>query len=298
MKILNKFFYNTWNIGFIENSTIGILNSIDSNIKVHWLKHPYKDRFFADPFILSVKDDFILVLVEEFPYYNKKGVISLLKVDRKTYALIEKKEVLKQPFHMSYPFIMRKDSGEIWVAPESSQSGNLYYYSINPDSMMLENQKLLVPEPLLDSTIVEYNDMWWLFCTKRGSASNKDLHIFYSKKPEGPWTAHTANPVVKSAATARPAGYLLKDGSTLYRLVQKCDKRYGEAVNVTRVDVLSTTEFKETFIKELRLQNDIYSNGFHTLNELDGLVVVDGNRKRFAPLRKIVYEFRNKFNTK
>ena len=187
MGVVNRLTYHTWNIGFVEADVKDIVTNNTTQVNVHWVKHPYKDRFFADPFILSVDEKEIKVLVEDFPYYDKRGMISLLTIDRKTYELLEKKVILRQPYHMSYPFIMRKSNGELWVAPEASMSGNLYYYSINPDTMMLENQRVLVPEPLLDSTIVEHDGHWWLFCTKRGEDSNTNLYIYYAESPEGPW---------------------------------------------------------------------------------------------------------------
>ena len=292
--MLKKLYYHTWNIGFVEVDVKNIVASSTEQVDVHWLKHPYKDRFFADPFILSFDDNVISVLVEDYPYYDKRGMISLLTIDRKTYTLLGKKVVLKQPYHMSYPFIMRKENGEVWVAPEASQSGNLFYYTINSESQLLENQKVLLPEPLLDSTIVNYEGLWWLFCTKRGVYSNKDLFIYYAEQPEGPWTAHAKNPVVRDSAMARPAGYVIKAGADLYRVIQKCDQYYGEAVNVSKIVRLTTTEFDEVFVKELRAQKDEYSNNFHTINGLEGITVVDGIKIQFAPLRRVIYEIRNK----
>lgn len=294
MFFIDKAYYHTWNIGFVELSPKDIVKSDSTQIPVHWVKHSYKDRFFADPFILSVDEKEIRVLVEDFPYYDKRGVISLLTIDRKTYTLLKKKVVLKQPFHMSYPFILRKDNGDIWVAPEASQSGNLYYYLMNQRSAMLENQRLLINEPLLDSTIVEYNGQWWLFCTKRGDASNRDLFIYYSDAPEGPWVPHAKNPVISDMAMARPAGYLVKDGEVLYRVIQKCDCHYGEAINITKVMKLSTIEYEEVFVKELRAQKDEYDHSFHTINGFGNITVVDGVRMQFAPTRRVIYEIWNK----
>jgi len=292
--ILEKIYYHTWNIGFVEEDVRDIVMGDATRVNVHWLQHHYKDRFFADPFILTADDSTISVLVEDFPYYDKLGKISLLTIDRNTYSLIDRKVILSQPFHMSYPFIMRKNNDAIWVAPESSQSGNLYCYSINQNTMALGNRQLLLSEPALDSTIVEYDGHWWLFCTKRGEASNKDLYIYYSDTPKGPWTAHSENPVVRDAASARPAGSFIKVGDALYRVIQKCDRHYGEAINVTQINKLSPTEFRETFIKELKAQPDEYSESFHTINGFGDLTVVDGVRLQFAPIRRIVYEIRNK----
>ena len=292
MNPLGKRYYHTWNIGFVERSINDILLSDDNEVKVNWVKHSYKDRFFADPFILSADDKIIKVLVEDFPYYDKRGMISLLTIDRKTYELIDKKVVLKQPFHMSYPFIMKKN-GEVWVAPEASMSGKLYRYFINPSTGMLDNQTILLDEPVLDSTIIEYNGKYWLFCTKKGIASNKDLFIYYSGKPEGPWSSHKRNPVVSDAAMARPAGNMVIIDNVIYRVVQKCDLSYGEAINVTRIEKLSEEEFSEVFIKEIRAQKDKYSNGFHTINGMENICVVDGIKKDFAPFRRIYFEICN-----
>lgn len=300
MNIFNRICYHTWNIGFIENDIPSVILGGETKVRVKWVKHKYKDRFFADPFILSIDDRVIKVLVEDYPYYNKVGQISLLTVDRKTYELIDRKEILKQPFHMSYPFIQRLDSGDFWVAPEASMSGKLYRYTMNSVSETLENQTLLLDEPALDSTIIEYKGKYWLFCTKRGMASNRDLYIYYSDMPEGPWTPHKCNPVLSDAKTARPAGYMINIDGAIYRVTQKCDKHYGEAINITKVSVLNETEFKEIFVKELRAQKDNYSECFHTINSISGgnICVVDGVRKDFRPIRRIWYELRNKLHIK
>lgn len=191
MNLKERISYHTWNIGFIEENINNVITSDNENFHVNWVKHNYKDRFFADPFILSINDSSIEVLVEDFPYFDKIGMISLLKIDRKSYELLDRKVILKQPYHMSYPFIQRKKDGSInWVAPEASMSGELYRYSYNPDAKRLEEQVQLVNEPLLDSTIVEFQGRYWLFCTKRGADSNSKLYIYYSSAPEGPWKSH------------------------------------------------------------------------------------------------------------
>lgn len=294
MNLFNKLYYNTWNIGFVERSIEDIVLSKDTVVNVHWVKHNYKDRFFADPFILSVDENVIKVLVEDFPYYDKKGIISLLIINRRDYTLIDRVEILRQPFHMSYPFIQRNKKGEIWVAPEASMSGNLYRYSINAESYKLENQTVLLPEPVLDSTIIEFDNRYWLFCTKRGNDSNEKLYIYYSQQPEGPWIAHKKNPVLSNAAMARPAGYLIKINAELYRVIQKCDKHYGEAINISKIEKLTDVDFKETFIKELRAQVCDYSQSFHTINGFGNICVVDGVKRTFSPLRRIIYEIQNK----
>lgn len=294
MRVLSKLYYHTWNIGFIEQSIESVVTSKGSTFPVHWVKHNYKNRFFADPFLLSADDKYLRVLVEDFPYYHKKGMISLLTIDRKTYNLLERKVILGQPFHMSYPFIMRDNCGNVkWVAPEASMSGKLYRYTINPNTHLLENKEVLVPEPLLDSTIVGYNGRYWLFCTRRGTDSNKKLYIYHSLHPEGPWAEHDKNPTVNDASMARPAGYVINVDGDLYRVIQKCDKHYGETINISKIDILTENEFKEHFVKTIKAQHDEYSYSFHTINGLDNICVVDGVRIDFQPFRRLWYELRN-----
>lgn len=294
MMLTDKFFYSVWNIGFFEGSPLNAI-SCDS-IPVKWMNHGYKDRFFADPFILSYDENEIKVLVEEFPFYHKKGVISLLVVDRQNYALKEKYVVLEKPFHMSYPFIQR--TGEsLYVAPEASASGALYSYEFNPQSSTLSNQQLLIREPLLDSTIINYNGLFWMFSTKRGAKSNCELYIYYSSHYEGPWIPHKLNPVVQDYTLSRPAGGLIVDGNNMFRVTQKCDVSYGESVLVTKINELTESSFKQSFVKELRItDNKFYAEGFHTINGIGELCVVDGLSRVFAPIRRVVYESIDRIN--
>lgn len=45
-------------------------------LNIHWMKHSYTDRWFADPYLLEVTDKQIVVLVEEFCYKLRKGRIA------------------------------------------------------------------------------------------------------------------------------------------------------------------------------------------------------------------------------
>lgn len=297
MGIFSKLYYNTWNIGFIESNVKDVLLSEKQDVHVNWVQHTYKDRFFADPFILSVDENTISVLVEDYPYYDKRGMISLLTIDRKDYTLMNRQEVLKKPFHMSYPFIQRNLDGSVkWIAPEASMSGCLYRYTIDAETNMLVNPEILMSEPLLDSTIVQYKGKYWLFCTKRGDSSNESLYIYYSDKPEGDWIPHKANPVVIDTASARPAGAIVEINGCLYRVIQNCANHYGESVRVSKIEILTETVFKESFVKDIRAQRDRFSHSFHTLNGLGDLCVVDGLCREFAPFRRLWFELRNMMN--
>ena len=295
--ISNKLYYQTWNIGIVENDISEIICSNDSELEVNWVKHNYRDRFFADPFILDSNEHEIYILVEEYPYFSKRGVISKLTVRREDYQLIDRKVILERPYHMSYPFIHRMENGIVdWIAPEASMSGALYRYSINQESSMLENQELLLDEPVLDATITCQNGKYWLFCTKRGVDSNKKLFIYHALTSRGPWTPHDMNPVVEDSSTARPAGCMVHLHDSLYRIVQKNDMSYGEAINVMKVEELTVHSYRECFVKNIRCNSKKYSHGIHTINGYEGVCVVDGLCKEFAPLRRFWFELINVVN--
>ena len=51
MRIVDKFKIQTYNVGFIARPIEEILKNGISKGDIIWMKHKYKDRFFADPFL-------------------------------------------------------------------------------------------------------------------------------------------------------------------------------------------------------------------------------------------------------
>ena len=52
-----------WEIGFLDNTFEGIVRG--DKLKLTLVTHNFPNSWFADPFILDVTDDTIIVLVEE-----------------------------------------------------------------------------------------------------------------------------------------------------------------------------------------------------------------------------------------
>ena len=75
MMKLRELRHNLWDIGFIEEGLADTLTN--HNPKIHWVKKQFKDRWFADPFILDVTDSDIIVLAEE---YCLKFVVDVQRV--------------------------------------------------------------------------------------------------------------------------------------------------------------------------------------------------------------------------
>ena len=72
-KIYKSLVYHDWEIAFPDNTLESIVRG--DAFKVHLMKHSYRDRWFADPFILDVNDSEIILLAEEVEDKMQKGVI-------------------------------------------------------------------------------------------------------------------------------------------------------------------------------------------------------------------------------
>ena len=60
MRFYDKITRDRWEIGFVEGGVDAVMGNV--SLKINWVKHNYKDRWFADPFVLDVTDSEIRLL--------------------------------------------------------------------------------------------------------------------------------------------------------------------------------------------------------------------------------------------
>ena len=114
MNPFRKYAYsNVWNLGFIRESLDEILYT-EHSLTVDYMRHDFKDRWFADPFILDVTDKYIYVLVEEYYRKIRRGRIAKLTVNRDGFILEKSETVLELDTHLSFPAILRCGDKTIW----------------------------------------------------------------------------------------------------------------------------------------------------------------------------------------
>ena len=70
---------------------------------IRWLPPMGSFQFIADPFGMW-RDDRFYVFVETYDYRVRVGAIEVLVYDR-DFALIERRMVIEEPWHLSYPFV-------------------------------------------------------------------------------------------------------------------------------------------------------------------------------------------------
>lgn len=271
-----------WNIGFCDYTPENLIEK-KSLPKIKWLKHPFRDRFFADPFILEVSATEIVVFVEEYVFANPPGLIVELVIDRKSMKLKQRYELLRLPTHLSYPAIIRNDR-EILVYPENGASGKLNVYKYDAENHKLVEPDCILDEAVFDATICQLNDSYSLMVATKNPNNLEDAYLYQSESVLGPFTQKGNVPFKSDKGCARMAGDFFVAFGNLYRPTQDCLSRYGSAISIMSFDA---TSYKEQKAFELRPQDYEYNLGIHTINFHKGLCVIDGYGYLYPTLGRI-----------
>jgi hypothetical protein len=194
-------------------------------------------------------------------------------------------EVLVADYHLSYPFVFEW-RGEVYLLPETSRNRTIELYRAVEFPRRWEKAAVLMQDvSAVDSTLLEYRGRLWLFTAGIGGPSlkNSELSLFHADSLWGPWYPHPQNPVVCDVRRARPAGSLFYDGGHLIRPAQDCTTRYGAAIMLNRVEVLSDTEYREVPVGMIRpgWRKEVFTT--HTINRNDVFEVLDGQARVLRP---------------
>ncbi|TLU85991.1 MAG: hypothetical protein FDX30_03045 [Chlorobium sp.] len=269
-----KFQYNqNWNIGF-SNDTVESFIERKGLGKIQWMKHRYRDRFFADPFILNINKNEITVLCEELMFAEVKGRIVKLTIDKYSKQLLDRVLILELSTHLSYPAILIIDES-IYIYPENSASGKLSLYRYNENSNEIEYIKILINEPLVDSTILNYNGKFWLVATKVPGTQEKAF-LYISNSFYDNYRPFCSGPITQNKSISRPAGNFIIYKDIIYRPAQNCKKRYGSAIMIQQIDFIAEDLYVEKTAFSIYPKSFKYNLGMHTINFHANICVVDG----------------------
>ena len=282
--IVRRVIQPRWRIGIVENSLEGIVNG--EELRVQWPSNPFHDRWFADPFVLSVNGNEVTLLVEDYRYAEGQGRISRIIVDRKRGAIVSCKTILRGG-HYSFPAILR-ENGKVYLYPEQSRQGKLELYEYCPETETCEYVQTLSEEPLTDAIIykgVIYSTRLpepngktlkmfkWpsavqssIAASQRSSAfgDSKQLHCVQDANALNiePETLNQPKTFVFDECIARNAGDFFEVDGVTYRPAQECNRWYGNALSIQKFEDGAFTEVRRI-------------PGMHTLNSYQGVTVVD-----------------------
>jgi hypothetical protein len=273
-----------WNIGVIAAPVAEIVAGIRAGRRlppVRWFAPAPCGRFRADPFCWQ-HDGQWFVAAEDMDYLGTaRGRIVVTTLDDQGRPG-RWRPAIETPGHLSYPCPFRHD-GAWYLAPESWEAGRLEAWRLGatPWHWQRVTPPLLPDFAAVDATLTEHDGRWWLFCTDRRHQPDRDLLLFYSDGPFGPWQPHPANPIVSTRRGARPAGPLFTLDGVLHRPGQDNSRGYGGAVIVHRIDTLSPTAYRETEVAVLSPDPaGPWPDGLHTLCPAGALTLVDGKHRR------------------
>lgn len=271
-RISTRLFVNEWSVGVRQRRTSDLeAPSPQAFVPIR----PLRGRFFADPMPIEVEGNGY-VFFEDWDHAAGKAVISYVSIgsDGKPSA---PRLALERDYHLSYPFVFRWE-GQVYMIPETERNRSIELYRALefPERWELE-KTLFTGVQAFDATVLWRGGKLWLFASMclPGGSPNDDLFLFYADSPFGDWTPHPMNPVVSDVTRARPAGTLFMRGEELLRPGQDCSVRYGYAVTLNRIDVLTVTEYREVPIA--RIEPGWYPGaiGTHTLSRSENLEVID-----------------------
>jgi len=274
--------HNLWNIGFYEDGLESLLTVKTPNI--HWVKKKFKDRWFADPFILEVNDSEIIILAEEFCYEVKRGRIARVVIDRHTYEEKNYSIIFDLPTHLSFPFIYRKGE-KVYVMPENSASGCSTIYEYDDTTLAMSRIGEVSNEPFTDAIIVEIDGNYHLWTTMQPYPNGKTLAIYGFDQDKLCATCRQTE-VSFLRNTARNAGECFKVAGKIYRPAQDCTEHYGQGVIIQEC-IRKNGDLQFLDINSFYPSSFKYNHGIHTLNHYKGVTVFDTCGYRYPVIGRI-----------
>jgi beta-xylosidase len=249
-----------------------------------------KAEFVADPFMIRHTSKWYMFF-EVLNALTDRGEIGLATSDdgvRWRYERI----VLREPFHLSYPYVFRYRD-DFYMVPESVTEDSITLYVAVAFPYQWKPVGAMISGTFADPSVVRYQGRWWLFACSEPYAHDV-LHLYHADELFGPWKEHPRSPIVDGDTVAgRCGGRILDQGDHLIRFAQDCSERYGKAVNAFKVMKITESDYEEQRVTPKPIVKDAGQlargsrwnrHGMHHIDaiQVDGgswLACVDGYRK-------------------
>ena len=243
---------------------------------------PPKDRFWADPHIVTMDKNYF-IFIEEYIYNQSKGHIAVIKMDKDgNHDYLGK--VLEKDYHLSYPFVF-EFKNNFYMIPETESNNNIELYKCVDFPKKWEyHGEIMSNVSAVDTTIFNHDNKWWMFTGIKeniGSSNSDELFLFHSDSPlSNKWEPHSKNPIISDVRQARPAGKIFSFKDKLYRPSQNSSKFYGYGISINQIDNITKNEYEETSITSILPNWDKNITRVHTFAYDSGLSMIDAKIKR------------------
>lgn len=299
-----------WSIGLYAGDPLGELIELPGNpiISADDITD-CRAGFVADPFIIE-KDDIYYLFFEIMNLDSGQGDIGLA-VSKDGVKWSYEGLVLTERYHLSYPWVFQWE-GKYYMLPEMNQGKTvklfqaaIFPYKWEPVTELLSGKRYR------DSSLLRYNDLWWLFTTW----DDTRLHLYFSNDLFGDdWRKHQSSPIA-IGRFARPAGRFLDYKGKFYRPAQDPLPGYGSRVMLHEIEEINTERYKERLIgpyfsasgsgwNSERMHHVDFLNQLpsgikqkESVGKDNWLVVADGYNSRWTidPIRLRISRFKRRF---
>jgi hypothetical protein len=240
--------------------------------------------FVADPFMMLHEGRWYLFM-EVFNRLNRRGEIGIASsANGETWRY--ERIVLREPFHLAYPFLLRW-RGNIYMVPDSPSRGvRLYQATRFPYAWRFKRQ-LISGGCFSDSTVFRHQNRWWMLTAWAPHPSAPlSLRLFGASDLAGEWQEHPESPLLANSRTGtRPAGPVFRVGERVFRVAQEGTPCYGTCVHAFEILELTETKYRERTVDSGVVvrpgSRRWHSGGMHHVNahqvaEGDWIACVDG----------------------
>jgi hypothetical protein len=204
-------------------------------------------RFIADPFMVKV-DGLWHMFFEVLNNQNDRGEIGLA-TSRNGLQWRYRKIVLREPFHLSYPYVFRWQD-DYYMIPETLGANAVRLYRAEPFPTRWTHIKDLIPGTQADPSIFRFDEKWWLF-TCPTPYQHDSLALYSAPELTSEWTQHPRSPLISgNRHIARPGGRVLLHEGKLIRFTQDCLPIYGKQVRAFAITELTATTYVEHEVPE------------------------------------------------
>lgn len=279
-KILNFKEKHNWCLGYFKSDkkfNLTNKNLIDkfNNALVF---RPPNDQFWADPFLIRHKQK-LFIFFEKFYKKKNKGVICVCEL--KNNELINFKDIIVEPYHLSYPMLFISNN-KFFLVPESYQNKKIQFYeSVKFPFKWKKINTLFNDEITADPTIFKYNRTFWIFINKTKdnlNDLNKKLYLYKLSENFKKIIPHKKNPVVSSLNGGRNAGNLFRLGKKIIRPGQiNTKKNYGYGINFYEIKKINLREYREKKVATIKSKNLNNCLGIHHFCKVDDNYIFDLN---------------------
>jgi hypothetical protein len=236
-------------------------------------------HLLADPFVLhhNGRD---LLFVEDCDDITARGFLTVYEI--KDGRALRLGEALREPFHLSYPFVFEFE-GRVLMVPETGSIGEIRVYEAQNFPLDWKPVATLMKDVCaVDTGLFERDGKWWMLTNidSAGISSYADeLHLFWADHPlSEAWTPHPMNPIRFDPKVARNGGFL-RTGDKIYRVAQNQDFQfYGRSITVFEIVTLTETNYEEHEVAAYGPEIATGMDGLHHLNSNGRYTVFDIGR--------------------